>query len=86
MDGVPLEETFARGYEAAKIAVEIGNDDPVALTLGGFGIAYFGRDRPEQGLTYIERALTLNPNYPGMASCWHGVLDDRQARKVHSIL
>ena len=51
-----------RVYEAAKIAVEIGNDDPVALTLGGFGIAFFGA-RPEQGLTHIERALTLNPNY-----------------------
>jgi adenylate cyclase len=57
-----FDETFARGYEAAKIAVEKGNDDPVALTLGGSGIAYFG-GRPEQGLAYIERALTLNPNY-----------------------
>ena len=59
------EETFARGYEAAKTAVEIGNDDPVALTLGGYGIAFFGAFfgvRPEQGLAYIERALTLNPN------------------------
>jgi len=55
-------EGLARGYEGAKAAVEIGNDDPVALTLGGFGIAFFGA-RPEQGLTYIERALTLNPNY-----------------------
>ncbi len=59
---VSSDEAFARGYEAAKIAVEIGNDDPVALALGGFGIAYFG-GRPEQGLACIERALTLNPNY-----------------------
>jgi tetratricopeptide (TPR) repeat protein len=58
----PHDEAFARGYEAAKIAVEIGNDDPVALAIGGFGIAYFGA-RPEQGLAYIERALRLNPNY-----------------------
>ncbi|TXL75394.1 hypothetical protein FHP25_14225 [Vineibacter terrae] len=59
---VSSDEAFARGYEAAKIAVEIGSDDPVALALGGFGIAYFG-GRPEQGLACIERALTLNPNY-----------------------
>jgi adenylate cyclase len=56
------DEALARGYEAAKVAVEKGNDDPVALAFGGFGIAYFG-GRPEQGLAYIERALTLNPNY-----------------------
>ena len=46
----------------AKAAIEIGNDDPVALTLGGFGIAWFGA-QPEQGLTCIERALALNPSY-----------------------
>jgi tetratricopeptide (TPR) repeat protein len=72
-----FDETFARGYEAAKIAVEKGNNDPVALTLGGFGIAYFD-GRAEQGLAYIERALTLNPNYlvawrfAGMASWMTG--------------
>ena len=58
---IPIDETKARGYEAAKIAVELGNDDPVALALGGFGIAYLG-GRQEDGLAYIERALTLNPN------------------------
>jgi adenylate cyclase len=54
-------EAKARGYEAAKTAVELGNDDPVALALGGFAIAYLG-GRQEEGLAYIERALTLNPN------------------------
>src|SRR5262249_49375670 len=57
-----IAEEKARGYEAAKIAVEIGRDDPVALALGGFGIAYLGR-QPEVGLAHIERALNLNPNY-----------------------
>ena len=57
-----VAEAKARGYEAAKIAVEMGDNDPVALTLGGFGIAYLG-GRPEEGLAHIERALTLNPNF-----------------------
>jgi tetratricopeptide (TPR) repeat protein len=57
----PFDEANARGYEAAKIAVEIDGDDPVALALGGFGIAYLG-GRPEEGLPYIDRALTINPN------------------------
>jgi TolB-like protein/class 3 adenylate cyclase/Tfp pilus assembly protein PilF len=62
------------GYQAAKLAVELGKDDPVALALGGFGIAYLG-GRPEEGLAHIERALTLNPNALGTwrnggAVCW----------------
>jgi TolB-like protein/class 3 adenylate cyclase len=56
-----IAEAKARGYEAAMQAVEIGKDDPVALTLGGLCVAYFG-DRPDEGLAHIERALTLNPN------------------------
>lgn len=55
-------EAKARGYEAAKRAVEIGKDDPVALALGGFGIGYLG-GRLEEGVEHIERALTLNPNF-----------------------
>jgi tetratricopeptide (TPR) repeat protein len=56
-----IAEAKAHGFEAAKLAVEIGKDDPFALTLGGFGIAYLG-GRLEEGLAHIERALTLNPN------------------------
>ncbi|TAJ84509.1 adenylate/guanylate cyclase domain-containing protein [Reyranella sp.] len=55
-------EARAQGYEAAKRAVEIGKDDPVALALGGFGIASLG-GKPEEGVEHIERALTLNPNF-----------------------
>jgi adenylate cyclase len=56
-----IAEAKQRGYEAAKRAVEIGSNDPVAQTLGGFGIGYLG-GQLKQGLAYIERALTLNPN------------------------
>ncbi len=55
-------EAKARGYEAAKRAVEIGKDDPVALALGGFGIASLG-GKPEEGVEHLERALALNPNF-----------------------
>jgi TolB-like protein len=64
-----IDDAKARGYEAAKLAIELGKDDPVALTLGGYGIAYLG-GRPEEGLAHIERALTINPN---SVSAWrHG--------------
>jgi len=49
------------GLEAARRALETGHDDPVALTLGGYGIAYLGGEA-EEGVGYIERALALNPN------------------------
>ena len=59
-----IEEAKTHGLAAAKKAVELGNDDPIALYLGGFGIAYLG-GQLEEGLAHIERALTLNPNQLG---------------------
>jgi adenylate cyclase len=69
-----MDEAHARGLEAAKLAIETGKDDPVALARGGMGIAYLG-GRPQEGLAHIERALALNPNsllarrYGGWV-CW----------------
>jgi tetratricopeptide (TPR) repeat protein len=67
-------EATARGYRAAQRAVELGKDDPIALSLGGVGIAYLG-GRMAEGLAHIERSLTLNPNGLGAlrnggAVCW----------------
>jgi TolB-like protein/class 3 adenylate cyclase len=59
-----IEEAKTHGLASAKEAVELGKDDPIALYLGGFGIAYLG-GRLEEGLAHIERALTLNPNQLG---------------------
>jgi TolB-like protein len=59
-----IEEAKTHGLAAAKEAVELGNDDPIALYSGGFGIAYLG-GQLEEGLAHIERALTLNPNQLG---------------------
>jgi adenylate cyclase len=67
-------EAGTRGFEAAKLAVELGKDDPIALHQGGFGIAYLG-GRLEDGLAHIERALAINPNSIGAwrnaaTVCW----------------
>jgi len=56
-----IDEVLRQGFEAAKLAVELGKDNPVALSSGGFGIAYLG-GRPKEGLAHIERALAINPN------------------------
>jgi adenylate cyclase len=58
----PFREAQALGQEAARRALETGHDDPVALALGGFGIASLG-GQPEEGVAHIERALALNPNF-----------------------
>jgi adenylate cyclase len=58
----PFREAQALGQDAAMRALETGQDDPVALALGGFGIAYLG-GKPEEGVAHIERALALNPNF-----------------------
>jgi adenylate cyclase len=65
----PFEEAKARGLSAAWKAVETGRDNPQALMQGGFVIARVG-DRPEEGLYYLQQALTLNPN---SSSAWRSM-------------
>ena len=47
-------------------AVELGKDDAVALSGGGFALVYACGDR--DGMSLVERALVLNPN---LASAWY---------------
>jgi adenylate cyclase len=50
------------GLQAARLAVETGKDNPVALARGGLALAYLGGSHRE-GLGHVERALELNPNH-----------------------
>lgn len=50
----------------ARRAVELGKDDAVALSGGGFALVYACGDR--DGTSFVERALALNPN---LASAWY---------------
>jgi tetratricopeptide (TPR) repeat protein len=47
--------------------VELGKDDPVALSRGGHAIAWFVRDL-DNGAAFIDRALALNPN---LSAAWN---------------
>ena len=51
----------AQAMQMAGLAIETGQDDPMALAMAGRVIGSIGRDH-EAGLAFIERALTLNPN------------------------
>jgi TolB-like protein len=57
---------IAEGIRLAKLAVEIGRDDAVALTRGGHALAHLASDL-DGGIALLDRAMLLNPN---LASAW----------------
>jgi tetratricopeptide (TPR) repeat protein len=58
---------IAEGLRLARMAVETGRDDPVALNTAGSALAFLGGES-EFGAALIDQALALNPN---MAMCWY---------------
>jgi TolB-like protein/class 3 adenylate cyclase/Tfp pilus assembly protein PilF len=59
-------QEVAEGARLARRAVELGEDDAVALTRGAHALGHFAGDL-DGGIALIDRALTLNPN---LASAW----------------
>src|SRR5262245_44095690 len=57
----------AEAGRLARRALDLGQDDAVALTFGGYTLARVVGDL-EGGAAFIDRALTLNPN---LAAAWH---------------
>jgi TolB-like protein/DNA-binding SARP family transcriptional activator/Tfp pilus assembly protein PilF len=60
------EEEIAETARLARRAVELDKDDAVALSCGGFALAYVVGEL-ESGIAFIDRALLLNPN---LATAW----------------
>jgi tetratricopeptide (TPR) repeat protein len=61
----PAKET-ADAVRLARRAVEFGNEDVVAISAGGWALAYVGLDL-DDGAAFIDRALMLGPN---LAPAW----------------
>ncbi len=59
-------EGDVRSRRLARRAVELGKEDAVALSTGGFALAYVVGDI-DDGAAFIDQALALNPN---LASAW----------------
>lgn len=57
---------IAEGIRLARLAVEFGRDDAVALTRGGHALAHLANDL-DGGIALLDRAVLLNPN---LASAW----------------
>jgi adenylate cyclase len=64
-----MADRATESTEAARLAlqaVELGKGDPVALSMGGFALAFVVGE-VEDGAAFIDQALTLNPN---LAAGW----------------
>ncbi|PDT45186.1 CadC-family transcriptional regulator [Sinorhizobium fredii] len=57
---------IAEGARLARLAVELGRDDAVALTRGGHALAHLAGDL-DGGIALLDRAVLLNPN---LAPAW----------------
>ncbi|WP_331371350.1 winged helix-turn-helix domain-containing tetratricopeptide repeat protein [Sinorhizobium chiapasense] len=57
---------IAEGARLARLAMELGRDNPVALTRGGHALAHLTGDL-DGGIALIDRARFLNPN---LAPAW----------------
>ncbi|MCA1439909.1 winged helix-turn-helix domain-containing protein [Ensifer sp. IC4062] len=57
---------IAEGARLARLAVELGRDDAVALTRGGHALAHLAGDL-DGGIALLDRAKFLNPN---LAPAW----------------
>lgn len=53
---------IAEGVRLARLAVELGRDDAVALTRGGHALGHLAGDL-DGGIALIDRARLLNPNF-----------------------
>lgn len=59
-------QEFAEGIRLARLAVELGKDDAVALTRAGHALAHLAGDM-DGALALLDKALLLNPN---LAAAW----------------
>ncbi len=64
---VDRAKEVAETARLARQAVELGKDDAIALTMGGFALALVVHE-VEDGAAFIDRALILNPN---LAAGWY---------------
>jgi TolB-like protein len=60
------EQEIAEGVRLARRAVELGNDDAVALTRSGHALAHLAGEL-DGGIALIDKPLVLNPN---LAAAW----------------
>ena len=80
-----LEREVAEGTRLARRAVQLGQNDAVALAASAHALAHLVRDF-DSSIALLDRALVLDPNLAagwylgGLLRIWRGELDDAIAR------
>ena len=86
----PIKE-IPEALRIARRAVELGNDDALALCMGGITLAGIGGLELEAGEAYLDRAITLNPNLAiawtngGLVKSWLGKFEVSIEYLMHAI-
>ncbi|WP_395646376.1 winged helix-turn-helix domain-containing tetratricopeptide repeat protein [Terricaulis sp.] len=84
------EAETAEGARLARLAVDLGKNDAVALTRGGHALSHFTRDF-DVGVDFLDKALVLNPNLAaawflgGYLRNWRGEPDEAIVRFEHAM-
>jgi len=75
----PAQES-AEATRLARKAVHLGEDDPLALCMGGYALAFVAREF-DDAAAFMDRGLAVNPNYAlawtlsGWLRVWRGEPD-----------
>jgi tetratricopeptide (TPR) repeat protein len=86
---VPFE--IAEVRRLARKAVELGPDDPIALSASGMALAYVAGDL-DAGDVLIDKSLELNPNlasgwmFSGFVKSWRGEAETAISRSTRALL
>lgn len=81
---------IAEGTRLARLAVELGRDDAVALTRGGHALGHLAGDL-DGGIALLDRAVLLNPNLApawflgGFLRALHGETDAAIEHLAHAV-
>ena len=87
---VDRQNEIEEATRLARRAVDLGEDDAVALAAGGYALVFVGHEI-EDGSAYIDRALALNPNLvwalhsSGWTNAFLGQSDLAIKRLTHAI-
>jgi TolB-like protein len=85
-----LEREAAEGTRLARLAVELGQDDAVALAASAHALAHLVRDF-DTSIALLDRALVLDPNLAagwylsGFMRIWRGEPDQAIERIAHGL-
>lgn len=84
------EKEIAEGVRLARLAVELGRDDAVALTRAGHALAHLAGEI-DGGIALLDRAKLLNPSLApawflsGFLRAWNGETDGAIAHFEHAV-